>query len=94
MSSTAFAGVWYVGDLAPRLRYSEGKLIGMAVAVPSISEESQKWEAFDMRDIDHSEAWPILLGTFGDVELAVERIEQVGADGRVMLKLSGGSTSV
>ena len=64
MSTKTVEGVWYPSDLSPHMFYINGELSGMAVAIPCLRGESQKWEAFDMRRLNGPNISPVLLGSY------------------------------
>lgn len=66
---------WHPGELAPQLFYIAETLSGMAVAVPRTHGLPQEWEALDMR-CEPGPDCPILLGSFGTMELAKRRVEE------------------
>jgi len=82
MSTKTVEGVWYPSDLSPHMFYINGELSGMAVAIPCLRGESQKWEAFDMRSVNGPNIHPVLLGSYERISLAIERIQNaLGASG-------------
>ena len=82
LSTKTVEGVWYPSDLSPHMFYINGELSGMAVAIPCLRGESQKWQAFDMRRLNGPNICPVLLGSYEGISLAIGRIEKaLGASG-------------